>query len=119
MDINVEIGLLSEFYGSLLTEKQASVIEDYYNNDLSLSEIAENNNITRQGVRDNIKQAEKKLYDMEEKLGLMKRFLSEEKKIKSILKNVLIIEKDIEQGNNDILPKIKEIKQQLSKLVKT
>lgn len=71
---NLEISLLLDFYGDMLTEKQREVIEYYYNDDLSLSEIAENEGITRQGVRDSIKRAEFQLLDMEERLGLARRF---------------------------------------------
>ena len=52
MEKNVKISVLNELYGKLLTKKQSEIIDDYYNMDLSLSEIAENNNITRQAVRD-------------------------------------------------------------------
>ena len=52
---NLEIALLFDFYGEMLTDKQRDVVELYYNDDLSLSEIAENEGITRQGVRDSIK----------------------------------------------------------------
>ena len=55
MEKNVEISVLCQLYGKALTDKQYEVLTDYYNNDLSLSEIAENNNITRQAVRDIIK----------------------------------------------------------------
>lgn len=55
---NLEIALLFDFYGDMLTDKQRDVVELYYDNDLSLSEIAENEGITRQGVRDSIKRAE-------------------------------------------------------------
>jgi len=71
---NLEISLLLDFYGDMLTEKQRGVIEYYYNDDLSLSEIADNEGITRQGVRDSIKRAEYQLLDMEERLGLARRF---------------------------------------------
>ena len=77
MDKNVKISILSELYGKLLTEKQEQFINDYYNNDLSLSEIAENNNITRQAVRDILKKGEKKLFEYEEKLMFMKRTLNQ------------------------------------------
>jgi uncharacterized protein len=56
-----------------LREKQREVVEFYYNDDLSLSEIAENEGITRQGVRDAIKRAEMQLREMEERLGFVKR----------------------------------------------
>ena len=61
--------MLLQIYGKMLTEKQYELANDYYNNDLSLSEIAENNNITRQAVRDVIKKGENKLFEFEEKLG--------------------------------------------------
>lgn len=81
----VEISMLYQLYGNMLTDKQKECIEDYYNNDLSLTEIAENNNITRQGVSDIIKKGEKKLFEYEEKLMFMKRMLNQEKKIEEIL----------------------------------
>ena len=67
---DLEISFLLDFYGDMLTEKQREVIEFYYNEDLSLSEIADNEGITRQGVRDSIKRAEAQLLDMEQRLGL-------------------------------------------------
>ena len=70
---NVEITILLDYYGAMLTEKQRNFLGYYYNDDLSLSEIAENEGITRQGVRDAIKRSEALLYDMEEKLGFAKR----------------------------------------------
>lgn len=71
---NLEVTMLLDFYGDMLTEKQRDFIGYYYNDDLSLAEIAENENITRQGVRDAIKRAETQLFDMEEHLGLARRF---------------------------------------------
>ena len=70
---NIEISILSQIYKDILTEKQFEILDQYYNNDYSLSEIAENYNITRQAVRDNIKNGESKLYDLENKLGIMKK----------------------------------------------
>ncbi|MCQ2486339.1 MAG: YlxM family DNA-binding protein [Clostridia bacterium] len=66
--------ILIDFYGDMLTERQRSFLEYYYEDDLSLAEIAENEGITRQGVRDAIKRAESQLFEMEERLGLAKRF---------------------------------------------
>lgn len=71
---NMEIALLFDFYSDMLTDKQRDVVELYYNDDLSLAEIAENEGITRQGVRDSIKRAESQLLEMEERLGLARRF---------------------------------------------
>ena len=71
---DLSISILLDFYGDMLTEKQREVIELYYNADLSLAEISGLSGITRQGVRDSIKRAEGQLLDMEERLGLAKRF---------------------------------------------
>lgn len=84
MERNVEITLLYDIYGKLLTDKQAEAVELYYNEDLSLAEIAANTGISRQGVRDNIKRAEAVLYDTEEKLGIAERFLKIKKKTAEI-----------------------------------
>ena len=71
---NLEIALLFDFYGDMLTEKQQEVIELYYNEDLSLAEIAAHSHITRQGVRDVIVRAEAYLTEIEDKTGLIRRF---------------------------------------------
>ena len=81
MDKNVKISILCEIYGKLLTEKQLEILTDYYNNDLSLSEIAENNHITRQAVSDIIKKGENKLFDLEEKLLIMEKMMKQVEKI--------------------------------------
>lgn len=70
---NMEVALLYDFYGDMLTDKQRDMIEQYYCQDLSLSEIAENTGISRQGVRDSVKRAEVQLLDMESHLGLAAR----------------------------------------------
>ena len=76
MGKNLEIALLLDFYGDILTEKQRNMVDYYYNDDLSLAEIAENEGITRQGVRDAIKRAEAQMLELEERLGLSRRFRS-------------------------------------------
>lgn len=68
------MAMLYDFYGDLLTARQKEFFDLYYNDDLSLAEIAENYEITRQGVRDIIVRAEKTLEDIEEKTGLIRRF---------------------------------------------
>ena len=82
---NLEISFLLDFYSEMLTQKQREVIEYYYNDDLSLSEIAMNEGITRQGVRDSIKRAEVQLLEMEERLGLAKRFREMQEGLESIM----------------------------------
>lgn len=75
MEKNVEIGILYEYYGSLLSEKQADTIENYYLEDLSLTEIAELQGVSKQNVSESLKRSEKALEEFEEKLQLYKRFL--------------------------------------------
>ena len=94
MEEKVILSMLIQTYGKLLTEKQYQIMDDYYNNDLSLSEIAQNHNITRQAVRDIIKKGEKKLFEYEEKLLFMKRTLNTEKKIEKVLSELTKIQKD-------------------------
>ncbi len=71
---DLRISLLLDFYGDMLTEKQRDVVELYYNEDLSLAEIAAHSKISRQGVRDSIKRGEATLLELEERLGLARRF---------------------------------------------
>lgn len=68
------MAMLYDFYGDLLTPRQKEFYDLYYNDDLSLAEIAENYDITRQGVRDTIVRAEKTLEEIEEKTGLIQRY---------------------------------------------
>ena len=85
MEKNMEISLLFDFYGQLLSEKQHEAVLLYVNDDLSLSEVASEMGITRQGVRDLVKRSEAELYEYERKLGLLKRFEEVEKTAQSIL----------------------------------
>ena len=71
---DLRITFLLDFYGDMLTEKQREVVECYYNEDLSLAEIAEEKGITRQGVSDALRKARAQLIDYEEKLGLAARY---------------------------------------------
>lgn len=73
-DSRLSRSMLLDFYGELLTEKQRTCFDMHYNEDLSLSEIAEMLGISRQGAWDNIRRAEMAMEDMEEKTGLIGRF---------------------------------------------
>ncbi len=115
MEKNVQISILCQLYGKLLTKKQYEFLDDYYNNDLSLSEIAENNNITRQAVRDIIKKGEKKLFEYEEKLLFMKRTLNQEKKIEKVLVELTKIQNDY--SDKQIASVLENIKKELNCLV--
>ena len=72
---NLHLTVLFDLYGELLTEAQSKMFDYYYNDDLSLSEIAENTGITRQGVRDIVKKSEDELFFYEQTLHLADRFL--------------------------------------------
>ncbi len=84
MEKNIEVSLLLDFYGELLKPAGRHAVDLYYNDDLSLSEIAEDTGITRQGVRDSIKRCEQQLFEYEKKLGLLSRFQQLEQGLEEI-----------------------------------
>lgn len=91
MEDILQLTLLYDFYGELLTEKQKQVYEMHYQNDLSLTEIGEELSISRQAVRDQLKRTEKILQDYEEKLQLVSRFQAQKKAVqemKQIMENM-------------------------------
>lgn len=84
MEKNIEVSLLFDFYGELLKPSGRQAVDLYYNEDLSLSEIADQTGITRQGVRDSIKRCEQQLYEFERKLGMLNRFNELERGLEQI-----------------------------------
>ena len=78
------MSMLFDFYGELLTERQKEFFDLYYNEDLSLAEIAENYGISRQGVRDVIVRAEAIMTELEDKTGLLKRFMQMRGRVEAI-----------------------------------
>ncbi|EGG91195.1 hypothetical protein HMPREF0491_00376 [Lachnospiraceae oral taxon 107 str. F0167] len=92
-------GILYDFYGKLLTVHQQKIYEDVVFNDFSLSEIAENEGISRQGVSDLIKRCNKSLVSYEEKLGLIKKF----DETKSYVKEIQRIIKIYQETKNEKL----------------
>ena len=76
--------MLFDFYGEILTERQKEFYDLYYNEDLSLAEIAEHDGISRQGVRDVIVRAETIMTELEDKTGLLKRFMQMRDKLTAI-----------------------------------
>ena len=115
MEKNVQISMLCEIYGKLLTENQLNILENYYNMDLSLSEIAENEGITRQAVRDIIKKGENKLFELEEKLEVMKRMLKQEEQIAIILAEISKIEE--KSTDKQVAKILTHVKKELNCLV--
>ncbi len=84
----LEMCLLFDFYGEMLTDKQKEAFDLYYNEDLSLTEISEHLGITRQGVRDSIVRAEHALREMEQRLGLVARYGKVDALVDSMLDDV-------------------------------
>ena len=107
---NLEIGFLLDFYGDVLSERKRTVLDLYYNDDLSLAEIAEEIGISRQGVRDLIRKAGEELTFYEEKLGLAKRFREAQERAETLLS---ILERDGTTGE------IREAAQRLLESVKS
>ena len=81
---DLEMGYLLDFYGEVLTQKQREMLHQYYNDDLSLSEIGENFGITRQGARDAIKHGETTLKELEEKVGFAARYRRVQQKLEQL-----------------------------------
>ena len=113
-----KISYLLDFYGNILTDKQKEAIDMYYNEDLSLAEIADHVGITRQGVRDAIKRGEETLFEMEEKLGFARRIEQYHQVFSEICKCAEVIRvsksrldffKIIEQNMTTILDQIKSV----------
>jgi len=114
------MALLYDFYGDILTERQKEFYDLYYNEDLSLSEIAENYGISRQGVRDVIVRAEATLTELEDKTGIIRRFHVMQDQLKALQADVDAIAKrngELYQDNeiealtdriSDVLNKLKQ-----------
>ena len=115
MEEKVKLSMLCQIYGKMLTKKQYEIINDYCNNDLSLSEIAENNSITRQAVRDIIMKGEKKQFELEEKLAFMEKTMIQEKQIQEILTELSKIENT--SSDKKIAKILNHISKELSCLV--
>lgn len=102
---DLTVSILLDFYGELLTPKQAEVLDLYYNQDLSLAEIAEGMSVSRQGVRAFIKQGEGHLSEFEKKLGMAKRFAEISRLVDEIEEQLL--------PDSSITEKISEIRKRL------
>ena len=113
MDKILEQTLLYDFYGELLTDHQKQVYEDVVFNDLSLSEVAEDRGISRQGVHDMIKRCNRILQDYEEKLGLVEKFVKTQEKVQEIHR---LTQEYRKSEDKDLVFKIEEISAQISRL---
>ncbi|MBR5926361.1 MAG: DNA-binding protein [Firmicutes bacterium] len=108
---NLSAGVLLDFYGELLTEKQQKALELYYNEDLSLAEIAGEMGVSRQGVRAFIKNGEEHLYRFEEKLGMFGRFSDISRLSEEMAELTDGLQKSAEK--EQLLNKLREIKDRL------
>lgn len=109
---------LLDTYAKMLTENQVQMLTYYYNEDLSLGEIAENCGITRQGVRDSIKRGEKILIDLEDKLGLCAKLKAIEESVDQIRENaqIIIVENAPPKQNKRIFESLLHIDTALDRL---
>ncbi len=102
---DLQVSVLLDFYGELLTPKQAESLDLYYNQDLSLAEIAEDTGVSRQGARAFIKQGEAHLINFEEKLGMAKRFAEISRLVEEVEAGI--------PDDSSVKEKIAEIKKRL------
>ena len=118
VDKTLRISVLLDHYGAMLTDKQREVIDLYYNDDLSLAEIAEQEGITRQGVRDNIKRGEAQLLEMEEKLHAARRFERLAALVSEADETLAAIEKDYaDRRRVSSVRQVKDLRQKLAQFI--
>ena len=111
---NLNISLLLDFYGDILTQRQNEMLSMYYNEDCSLAEIAENFDISRQGVRSVLKKGELILIDMEDKLQLASRFIKMREKSSEIALKLIDINSNI--NNDQISSKLKSLIEEVNEM---
>lgn len=105
MERIVEQGLLYDFYGELLTEHQRKIYEDVVYNDLSLTEIAQENGISRQGVHDLVRRCNHLLQEYEDKLHLVERFM----RIRSRVEQLKQLINDSEMNKDKLIEEIESL----------
>ena len=101
-DEKTNMSLLFDFYGEILTERQKEVATLSFDEDLSLREISEITGITPQGVRDSLNKSKAILHDMEEKLGLLKRFSENKDKTDRIIKGLVSMKDSVPTLSEEI-----------------
>jgi predicted DNA-binding protein YlxM (UPF0122 family) len=111
---NMNVAYLLDFYGDLLDERTRSIMTSYYEDDLSLAEIANGENISRQGVRHVIKKGEDELFWLESKLGLIKQESSISELAEKISKLKALI---ANENNENLLSFISDIEESIFKIL--
>ena len=113
MEKIVEQGMLYDFYGELLTPHQRKIYEDVVFNDMSLSEIAEEQGISRQGVHDLIKRCDRILTGYEEKLRMVEKFNQTKRMVEEIKTLAGTYKKN---GDMSLIDRIEEISEEIGQL---
>ena len=109
LEKTIEINLLFDYYGELLTDKQQEAMKLYYYHDLSLAEISEKLEISRQGVYDHLHRGEDILRDYEQKIGLINRYNKFKKEIDNLI--IEIDELDLTKTQkSDLKEKVNNLK---------
>ncbi len=115
---DLSYSLLLDHYGSVLTDRQREIMVEYYNDDLSLAEIAENCGISRQGVRDAIKHGEATLQDWEHKLGIARRETEFQKQL-SRLRQLASSVRTVNSGLYTMDPRIERACAEMLEIIET
>lgn len=113
MEKIVEQGLLYDFYGELLTEHQRHIYEDVVFNDMSLSEIAEEQGISRQGVHDLVRRCDRLLASYEVKLQLIHKFNQTKKMVEEIKESAVSYK---ETGDKSLIDRIVSISEEIGRI---
>lgn len=108
----ITLSLLYDFYGDLLKEGQRQVFEDYVANDLTLSEIAEQHGVSRQGIHEAVKRCSRQLEEYEEKLHLIGRF----QEMRRALSEIMQLTEDAERPE-EALRQIRGLSEALQKMI--
>lgn len=117
MDDIFEMSLLLDFYGQMLTDRQFEIMDMHFNNDLSLSEISQQLGISRQGVHDNIKRGRATLFEYEQKLKLVEKFMQQKKQAVSALELIKSI--DLNSLSENDSKKIDSIEKAIRDIIQT
>lgn len=111
----IEVSMLYDFYGQLLSEKQRTYFEMYHEDNYSLAEIGDEYQISRQGVYDVVKKAERALYGFEEKLGLVRKFLETEHVLQEVDRSIeSLIEENVD--NKKLTDSLKQVRTRIDQL---
>lgn len=117
MDDIFEMSLLLDFYGQMLTDRQFEMMDLHFNDDLSLSEISQQLGISRQGVHDNIKRGKATLFEYEQKLKLVEKFMQQKDQAVQALELVQTIDKN--NLSKDDSQKLANIEKVIRKIIQT